>query len=89
MDIKQIIAVVEKGVAFAQEFMPLATAIGGPAVATAVKVIETVNEVITHAQTRIAESGVVLASTDEAQIKGFIAALAAENDKLMAYVDAS
>lgn len=89
MDVKSILDTVRKGVEFVEGLKPVIAMIpgAGPIVATAISAAGAVTEVVSNIQQRVEEGQIVLASDDEAEIKGYVDRLEKVNDELAAYID--
>lgn len=91
MDMSKLLDAIQKGVQFAEELAPIISMIpgAGPIVNMATKAAGAVLEVATNVQEKVKEGQIVMSSTDQAELKGYIDRLTAANDELMAYVDES
>lgn len=89
MDVRSILDTIRKGVEFAEGLAPALAMIpgAGPILATAVSAAGAVSEVITNIKERVDEGQIVMASSDQAEIKGYVARLEKVNDELAAYID--
>jgi hypothetical protein len=89
MDMRNLLATIQKGVEFAEGLMPALSLIpgAGTLVATAVNAVGAVTEIVANLQARVQEGQVVLASHDEAELKGYAERLSAVNDALAAQID--
>ncbi len=68
---------------------PMATALGGPTGALVAKLGDAALDIAIHAAERAEEAQIVHAGDDKPRIAAIVANLQADNDKLMAAVDAS
>lgn len=91
MNVKAILAALDKGVDFVEQILPLAKQL--PVVGTyaslaetAIKAVGAIQEVVQNIEARVTEGQIVLASKDQAELKALIARLAAVNDGLNDYI---
>lgn len=90
MDIKAFIAGTSNAVSWLETTLPLVKLIPGfPIAETVLKAAGAITETVANVQTRAAEANIVIHSDDQAEIRGITDRLAAVNDELMAYIDAS
>ncbi len=89
MDIRGILDTISKGVDFAEKLTPMISMIpgAGTLITTAINAAGAVTEVVTNIKERVDEGQIVLASNDQAEIKGYIDRLEKVNDELAAYID--
>jgi hypothetical protein len=82
LNIRSIVDMLHTGAAWAQDLPPVVKALGGPALAAAVKITETVTSIATNVLDRVEEGKIVASSDEAAEIKTIIVKLAAINDAL-------
>lgn len=89
MNIRGILDTIRKGVEFAEQLTPMISMIpgAGTIVATAINAAGAVTEVVTNIKERVDEGKIVLASDDQAEIKGYVDRLEKVNDEMAAYID--
>lgn len=91
MDLSKILAALEKGVEFAEQFTPIIASLTpyGALAATAIKAVGAVTDTVTNLQARIDEGQIVAGSTDQEQVRALAQRLHDINDELARQVDAS
>jgi hypothetical protein len=91
MSARNILDIIKKGVEFAEGLQPAIALIpgAGTILATAVGAVGAVTEVVVNLQERVAEGKIVLASEDEAELKGYAQRLSDVNDDLAKQIDDS
>jgi hypothetical protein len=89
MNMRSILDTIKSGVEFVEGLKPALALIpgAGPLIATAVSAAGAVSEVITNIKERVDEGKIVMASNDQAEIKGYVERLEKVNDELAAYID--
>lgn len=89
MNVRAILDTIAKGVEFVEQLQPVIGMIpgAGPIVATAISAAGAVTEVVANIKQRVDEGQIVMASDDEAEIKGYVDRLEKVNDELAAYID--
>lgn len=80
MKITDIIAYIDKGLAFANGLAPIVSALGIPGVGPAVKIATELADVAHNAAARIADGTLAATTEDEAALKALIVKLRALND---------
>lgn len=89
MNIKDILAALNKGADFVEAVAPVATILGGPMVGMVTGVISAVSEIATNIQERANEGKVVFGIGDAAQIQVVLDRITAANDSLNKAIEQS
>lgn len=91
MDVRKLLDTIAKGIDFAENLAPVIAMIpgAGPIIATATKAIGVVAEVAQNIESLVKQGTVVMNSTDQEELQGYIARIEAANNELMDYVNNS
>lgn len=86
MNATSILEALRKGLALVDQFVPIASIVGGPIVQEVVNIAKSVLSVATNVKSRVEEGSVVFSTNDQEELDRIISLLQAENDRLAEYI---